>query len=383
MVDRIPASYRPDEPPFMILGERTWLQGAFLAAAAYGIEFILFVMTFYFLLKRPLAREQQRQNRVFIAYISIVFILSTLYIAALLRFTQLAFIDGRNIPYGPFVFENTMFTLPSAQLMSFAVVIKSWVCDVVNLWRSFVIYKGCRAPSWLVNLVPMILYLGSVVVGILYLYHFATGILPGNENDDIDLTLPYFSVSLGLNILVTLLLVFRLLLYRRRVIRVMGQEHGSQYASLAAVIVESAAIHSSVALLLISTSVSRNAWLITPIFVQLLSPMQGISTFLIFFRVAKGKGWTSDTHKSTSQVLSTLKYEGPESRSMDERAMKSVISQRGPVFVLDISPENSHDIGGTRGDMFGVDSTSSSLTGSRVYTCASEGVGMLERKLEV
>jgi hypothetical protein len=127
-----PASYRPVVPPGDIFAEHTWLQGAFLGAIAYGIQFVLYVMTCFFLwkLRNP---TNNRQNIAFIVYISIIFALSTLYLVGLLEFTQLSFIDGRNIPGGPKAFEEQMFSLPIDMLANVIMVLNSWFCDIINV----------------------------------------------------------------------------------------------------------------------------------------------------------------------------------------------------------------------------------------------------------
>ena len=127
-----PASYRPDLPPETIFAEHTWLQGAFLGAVAYGIQFVLYVVTCFFLwrLRTP---STKRMNIIFIIYISIIFILSTLYIVGLFQFTQLSFIDGRNIPGGPQAFESMMFSLPIDMLANVIMVLNSWFCDIINV----------------------------------------------------------------------------------------------------------------------------------------------------------------------------------------------------------------------------------------------------------
>ena len=127
-----PASYRPDLPSATIFAEHTWLQGAFLGAVAYGIQFVLYVVTCFFLwrLRKPTTR---RLNILFIAYITVIFVLSTLYVVGLFQFTQLSFIDGRNIPGGPQAFEDLMFSLPIDMLANVIMVLNSWFCDIINV----------------------------------------------------------------------------------------------------------------------------------------------------------------------------------------------------------------------------------------------------------
>ncbi|EEB87628.1 hypothetical protein MPER_14967, partial [Moniliophthora perniciosa FA553] len=97
--DHFPAEYRPKESDADIFAEHTWLQGAFLAAVAYGIEFVLYVMACYLLwIHRRHQAQSYMKNIFFIVYTSIIFVLHTLYMAGLLQFTQESFFDGREIP---------------------------------------------------------------------------------------------------------------------------------------------------------------------------------------------------------------------------------------------------------------------------------------------
>jgi hypothetical protein len=85
-------------------------------------------------------------------------------------------------------------------------------------------------------------------------------------------TIPYFSLSLALNILVTIAIVARLLLYRHRITRALGPAHGSQYAGIATMIIESAAIYSSFSLLFLIPFALNNP--ISAIFLQALGNVQ-------------------------------------------------------------------------------------------------------------
>lgn len=68
----------------------------------------------------------------------------------------------------------------------------------------------------------------------------------------------YYAISLGINIVITLLITIRLLQYRRTVMSVMSPEQASHYLSLATVLVESAALYSVFALLFLITYAVNN-----------------------------------------------------------------------------------------------------------------------------
>lgn len=68
----------------------------------------------------------------------------------------------------------------------------------------------------------------------------------------------YYIISLSVNIFLTIVITIRLLLYRRRVISTLSDEHGKHYFSLATIVVESAALYSVFALVFIITYALNN-----------------------------------------------------------------------------------------------------------------------------
>lgn len=67
----------------------------------------------------------------------------------------------------------------------------------------------------------------------------------------INYALAYSSLSLLLNVTVTAIIAGRLLLHRRRMVRQFGPGHGSNYASVAAVLIESASLYTAFLILVI------------------------------------------------------------------------------------------------------------------------------------
>jgi hypothetical protein len=92
--------WRPAEDETTIIDERTWLAGTILAAVAYGIVFILFVLTFKELI-RTTTKSNYTPRRLLMIYITLLFILGTLYIGSVAKITELCLIDYRLIPGGP------------------------------------------------------------------------------------------------------------------------------------------------------------------------------------------------------------------------------------------------------------------------------------------
>ena len=82
----------------------------------------------------------------------------------------------------------------------------------------------------------------------------------------------YYVISLSVNIILTILITIRLLLFRRQVASALSPEYGKQYVSLATIIIESAAIYSLFALLFIISYAVNNP--INQIFLTLASISQ-------------------------------------------------------------------------------------------------------------
>ncbi|KAL0578640.1 hypothetical protein V5O48_003340 [Marasmius crinis-equi] len=104
---------------------------------------------------------------------------------------------------------------------------------------------------------------------------------------------PYFWSSFALNIVMTVAIVARLLNFRYKIARVLGNRHGRHYTSIAAMIIESALLYSGFQLI----------WIVffglnvpdQTLFLQPLSQVQCIAPLLIVFRVTCGQAWTTDT----------------------------------------------------------------------------------------
>ena len=92
------------------------------------------------------------------------------------------------------------------------------------------------------------------------------------SNNAINFTAPYFWMSLSLNISMTVAICSRLLFYRRRITRVLGPNHGTQYTSVAAMIVESSFLYSAFSLLFLIPFALNNP--IQNAFIQLMGEIQ-------------------------------------------------------------------------------------------------------------
>ncbi|KAH9929362.1 uncharacterized protein B0H18DRAFT_1117406 [Fomitopsis serialis] len=289
------ASWTPNEPADVLFSEKTWLQGAILTGVGYGVVFTLFTQCFRALLL-DINRANMKRRVFFLIYITIMFILGTIFMAACAEMTQLSFVQYRDYPTGPSGYENDEFSIPADEAGNVAFVLTNWFADALLIWRCSVIYRGVGSNIWIPLLLPALMYLTELAMGFLWLIQISTPASSPFQNGSaskINWTVPYFSIAVSLNVVVTLMIAARLWLYRYRITSVLGMGHGSHYTGIAAMIVESAAIYSTFALLFIIPFGVGNA--IANTFLQALSQVQIIAPLLIIYRVARGKGWTSNT----------------------------------------------------------------------------------------
>lgn len=127
-----------------------------------------------------------------------------------------------------------------------------------QIYRAFIVWSG----NWFVVIVPIMMYISSVGKSSMVLKTLERALTFGFWNPVLDIIsiaaaihpkgsiwiaqsirfkLPYFAISMCLNILVTILIVVRLWAARKRIRKLLGSSHGKTYTGIAAMLVESAA----------------------------------------------------------------------------------------------------------------------------------------------
>ncbi|KAJ2929911.1 hypothetical protein H1R20_g7176, partial [Candolleomyces eurysporus] len=110
----------------------------------------------------------------------------------------------------------------------------------------------------------------------------------------------YGSLAVGLNVLLTLMIIIRLSLLRRKIARTLGTARMSQYTSIIAMLVESASIFVFAVLLYIIPLGLRSVVAVVPMIV--MNMVQAISSFMIIYRVAQGTT-NLDAHDDMSRII--------------------------------------------------------------------------------
>lgn len=373
-----PASWRPPVSEKDIMMERGLMNGLVATAGLYGtpyprlyqffLQYLnlssglfvgLYVQTFrhlYLSLRSSHdSSPSYRKLRIFLlTYITIFFILGTLYIISDARVNQFIFIDDRNYPGGPIAFTTEQYSIPLNVLTNVSHILGTWFADALIvrslffsdwlLFKKWTLARPCHrslplfslvldthfafsyvcrfyrwvaSSHWLIHM-PLNGALGCSIALMIQVTRPKSSLWTS-----LDFSLPYFILSLALNVILPALLVFRICFLRLRMISLMGRHEGEKYISVSAIIVESATLVSVFSLLFLVTY-ALDYW-IQVVWLQVMAMIQVRASFknwsstdrffclilkliaplLIIYQVARGCAWCP-TSAAESNIISTV-----------------------------------------------------------------------------
>ncbi|KAJ2915394.1 hypothetical protein MD484_g5041, partial [Candolleomyces efflorescens] len=236
----------PGETAHDLWVERSNLIGLTLGAATYGIQLTIFTQCILILYSES---KNRKNARWLMAYSCAIFVLATFGIAANIKFIQMCYIDYRNYPGGPNAFTVSFYSTFVNVFGTAAYVVMNWLADGLMLYRFAIIYD--RKP--LLMLVPGLLYLAIIGLSITVLSLMTTPSRGFWDPITVKIGTAYWSVSVTLNVLITVSIAGRLLKMRRRIRKLLGPKHSTPYTSTLAMLIESAALYTTLALVFIIT----------------------------------------------------------------------------------------------------------------------------------
>lgn len=185
----------------------------------------------------------------------------------------------------------TQYSQPAVSTANVVGVMCGWMADGYLLYRCLTSFR----INICVMLVPFLIYLGSIAMGSLFLYQ---ALRPGASlfnHLSVDFGVPYFSLTAGLNVLISSLIVVQWLMFRREVKRVLGHDYAvfSPYVAAGPLLIESSLIYAvnSIIFVIPYGLGSHVANIFLPL--QALAPV--LSSMLIVHRVAMRRAWDSHT----------------------------------------------------------------------------------------
>ncbi|KAJ3570788.1 hypothetical protein NP233_g4165 [Leucocoprinus birnbaumii] len=305
-------SFLPDEPPAAIWDEQATYASILLGAISYGVHITVFFLALY-----SLTRARKPHFKKWIIYVCLLFGLGTVNVCINMRFGQLVWIDNRGYPGGPFIYiveQSGSRLLQGGNAESIIIPI---LTDGLLIYRCYALYH-----RWWIPILPTLALIGALACGILLdlqTAHPNSSLFTANT---IDFSLPYFAISMGLNMLLSLLLVGRLLWMRHRLHQTLGSAYTRLYSTIAVIILESALPYALVSLVFIVLYGTNNTAAV--MFIPLTVQLECISPMLIIVRVARGQAWTNETIR-TSVAKHRARGKDPESPGYSQEQEMSVI----------------------------------------------------------
>ncbi|TFK35718.1 hypothetical protein BDQ12DRAFT_668345 [Crucibulum laeve] len=274
---------------------QAWLLGASFCGLGYGVVSTIYYMCFYLLRQSTRSNPStRRQNSALLVYITAMYLLGTSAFA----FDILATIHG--VFKGTCTSPNEMPVDPYFGKTDICYALINWGADGLLAWRCWIIYSGTGVSPWIFMSFPAALLSASVGIGIpmvVYDYHSRT--------PTVDLILQIWgAITISINLVITSMIAIRIYLHRRRISKSLGSGHASEYTSVIAMLIESAAL--VVVFDFFFLVAFSLGWVYGNIAFQTWIQVQAIAPFLIIFRVAQGKAWSRKVDSDSMVIPPSL-----------------------------------------------------------------------------
>ncbi|TFY63038.1 hypothetical protein EVG20_g6486 [Dentipellis fragilis] len=213
----------------------------------------------------------------------------------------LAWIDNREFPGGPIGYEIAHYAGAQITVPNAFGIVTGWLADGFLLYRCLVIFH----MRLHIIALPVLIFLTGVATGILFLFQSTR---PGASlwnKTSVNFGVIYFSLSAGLNVIISSLITWHLLSFRRSVKRALGPGHAAlgSYGSIAAMVTESSLMYAVVAVMLVVPYGIGSH--VSSLFLAPWTQFQILSPMLIILRVAKRRAWNSHT----DSTVTTLRFQ--------------------------------------------------------------------------
>ncbi|KAJ6598437.1 hypothetical protein DFH09DRAFT_1356681 [Mycena vulgaris] len=269
-----------------LTGARMSYAAAIVGCVTFGYYFVLAAVCIHFLLKRP--GHSSTSRHVILGYTCLMLVVNTVYLVAASQWSEIEFVESSE---NPAIFAAQLST-NYAIIKHTAYIVNIWLADSLMIYRAYIIWRNIP-----VLVVPIVIYCG--VIGLM----IETG-KPGGTFGA-GLVVPFgtsfWSTSVALNVIVTLLISIKLLRHHRRLKALQITRAGRSYPDIVALLVESAALYSICGLIYIPLF-AINTPLQYP-FSALLASAAGIALNLIIFRIAIGAEFKGESeHPDSSSI---------------------------------------------------------------------------------
>jgi len=293
----------PDESSSTILLERTFLAGDFINGMTFGIVICMYFSCVQVLWKQ---RNSRRFSTFLLAYLTLLFVTLLIFCSVSAGTVQQIYIDNRNYPQGPWNYFLQTQNLPINVIFISTFFLLTFFADSLIFWRCWIIWSASRRRTAVISTAfPALLLAASFALGIIWVLQSSQPGLSFYSKVPLAFGTAYYALSIGMNVILTILITGKLLLYRRRFKNASGAaDPVNFYTSLLTIFVESAGLYTIFAICFLVTYAINNP--INQIFFGFTTAGQQISAYLIVYRLADGTAWQKDTLEK--KMVSTIQF---------------------------------------------------------------------------
>ncbi|KIP04042.1 hypothetical protein PHLGIDRAFT_76637 [Phlebiopsis gigantea 11061_1 CR5-6] len=271
-----------DSPVF----EHAYYIGSYISGILYGVDLVLYFLAVRQLMRRRVARKSYL---FYLLFSTALTLLVTVDISVNAVWGEIMWINARGQPGGVPAFVDTQLSSWYQALGSSSAVGLTLLSDALLIHRLFVIYKG----SVYIIVFPVLVYIAAAALAILEL---VTSFTPGGfffGTSSVNFGVPYYSMTIGLNVLVTSLICFQLLSLSHQVREVLGEQNARLYTGAIAILVESAAPYTLIGIVFLIPYARSSP--VGAAVGQIWAKFTCLAPQAIIFRIVSDQAWCRDT----------------------------------------------------------------------------------------
>ncbi|KAJ7217070.1 hypothetical protein GGX14DRAFT_300684, partial [Mycena pura] len=256
-----------------------------------GIVVCIFLQTMYHLIADPPHRNENRNIPLLISFTIALFALGMVFISMDLTSLRLAWVDHRDFPGGTVAYSFSQYGKPITVIPNSCAVIGDWLAAGFLLYRCVIIFH----MNFIIIAIPLLMYLGSIAMGVMILFQSSRPNANLWTKTTVNFGIPYYALAAALNVVITIMITTRLLLYRRSLRNTLGEAQAMSvpFASIASMLVESSLLYAVTSILFLVPYGLKSD--VSNIFIPILIEVQILAPLLIIDRVAKRRGWEKGT----------------------------------------------------------------------------------------
>ncbi|KAK2461333.1 hypothetical protein APHAL10511_006860 [Amanita phalloides] len=222
--------YGPLEDAYIIFQEKAFLASDFVSGVGYGIQVVLYIKCVAHLWNQ---RKSRGNISLFLlGYITVLLSLDLLFLASGAWTTEDMYINNRNYPGGPWAYFLATQNLPENVLFILSLFLLTFLSDLLVLWRCWVIWRSSgKVTAYVATAIPSTALLTSFVLGIMWIWASSQQGFSVFNSFPLAIGTAYYLTSFIANTLLTILIIFRLILHRRRILAIFPSQHAAQTPS--------------------------------------------------------------------------------------------------------------------------------------------------------